>query len=222
MRILLADDHCLFRSSLRSLLETRGIEVVAEASNGREAIDLTVALKPDLVLMDLAMPVLGGIEATRHLVEAMPEVKVVILTASMEDEDLFEALLAGAHGYLLKSLESNGLFDFLDRVLTGEPALTPKISRKVLEAFAQRDRPRRPTEDPNELTSREHEILKLMVEGETANRQIALRLGIGENTVKYHVRNLLDKLHLTSRAQAVSHAVRHGVVDLRKDRPPDR
>ena len=221
MRILLADDHKLFRSSLRSLLEARDLEVVGEANNGREAIDLATALKPDLVLMDLSMPVLNGIEATRLLTAAMPEIKVVVLTASMEDEDLFDALRAGAHGYLLKSLEADSFFDFLDRALAGEPALTPELSRKVLAAFSKRDPSRRPAEAPDALTAREREVLELMVEGITSNRQIAKHLDVAENTVKYHVRNILDKLHLNNRAQAVSHALRHGVVEL-KDDPPKR
>jgi len=219
MRILLADDHKLFRSSLRSLLEARDLEVVGEANNGREAIDLATTLKPDLVLMDLSMPILNGIEATRLLTAAMPEIKVVVLTASMEDEDLFEALRAGAHGYLLKSLEADSFFDFLDSALAGEPALTPELSRKVLAAFSKPTR--RPAETPDALTAREREVLELMVEGVTSNRQIAKRLDVAENTVKYHVRNILDKLHLNNRAQAVSHALRHGVVEL-KDDPPKR
>src|SRR6185295_9073355 len=137
MRLLLADDHTLFRSSLRSLLEARGFEVVGEASDGRQAIEMAERLQPDLVLMDLSMPVLNGIEATRQLTAQLPELKVVILTASMEDEDLFEALRAGAHGYLLKNLEADSFFDLLDRALAGEPALTPQLSRKVLQAFTK-------------------------------------------------------------------------------------
>ena len=213
MRILLADDHTLFRSSLRSLLEARGVEVVGEASDGRQAIELASRLRPDLVLMDLSMPVLNGIEATRQLAARAPEVKVVILTASMEDEDLFEALRAGANGYLLKNLEAESFFDLLDRALSGEPALTPQLSRKVLQAFSSRATTRPQHEDPDALTDREREVLELMVDGVTSNRQLARRLEVSENTVKFHVRNILDKLHLHNRAQAVSHALRHGMVD---------
>lgn len=216
MRLLLADDHALFRSSLRSLAETRGLEVVGEASNGRQAIELALRLKPDLVLMDLSMPVLNGIEATRELAAAMPEVKVVVLTASMEDEDLIEALRAGAHGYLLKNLESDSFFALLDRAMEGEPALTPQMSRRVLEVFSQRDNPRRQPHDPDALTDRERQVLELMVDGITSNRQIAKHLEVSESTVKVHVRNILDKLHQNDRAQAVSHALRHGVLDPEK------
>ena len=208
MRLLLADDHTLFRSSLKSLLEARGLEVVGEASDGRQAIEMAERLRPDLVLMDLSMPVLNGIEATRQLTAQLPELKVVILTASMEDEDLFEALRAGAHGYLLKNLEADSFFDLLDRALAGEPALTPQLSRKVLQAFTKPATTRQPHEDPDALTDRERQVLELMVDGITSNRQLAKRLEVSENTVKFHVRNILDKLHLHDRTQAVGYALR--------------
>jgi len=220
MRLLLADDHTLFRSSLRSLLEARGVEVVGEATNGREAVEMASRLRPDLVLMDLSMPELDGIEATRQLTAQQIDVKVVILTASMEDEDLFEALRAGAHGYLLKNLEADSFFDLLDRALAGEPALTPQLSRKVLQAFTKHETARPQHEDPDALTDREREVLELMVDGVTSNRHLAKRLEVSENTVKFHVRNILDKLHLHNRAQAVSHALRHGMVT--PDDPPGR
>lgn len=220
MRVLLADDHTLFRSSLRSLLEAREIEVVGEASDGQQAVTLAARLRPDLVLMDLSMPVLNGIEATKLLAVQAPEVKVVVLTASMEDEDLFEALRAGAHGYLLKNLEADSFFDLLDRALEGEPALTPQLSRKVLQAFSKRESARPVPEDPDALTEREREVLELLVDGITSNRQLARRLEVTENTVKFHVRNILDKLHLHNRAQAVSHALRHRLVV--PDEPPVR
>lgn len=211
MRLILADDHNLFRSSLKSLVEARGFEVVGEASDGRRAIELAAQLDPDLVLMDLSMPVLNGIEATRQLIAQLPAIKVVILTASMEDEDLFEALRAGAHGFLLKNLEADSFFDILDRALAGEPALTPAMSRKVLEAFS-RGSGGQQKGNPDALTDRERDVLQLIVDGHTSNRQLARRLEIAENTVKFHVRNILDKLHLHNRAQAVSHALRHGLV----------
>lgn len=215
MRLLLADDHALFRSSLRSLVEARGLEVVGEAANGRQAVEMATRLRPDMVLMDLSMPEMNGIEATRELSAAMPELKIVILTASMEDEDLFEALRAGAHGYLLKSLEADSFFELLDRALAGEPALTPQLSRKVLEAFSQRGAAAQiRVQAPDDLTDRERQILELMVDGITSNRQIAKHLEVTENTVKFHVRHILDKLHLSNRAQAISHALRHGVVEL--------
>jgi DNA-binding NarL/FixJ family response regulator len=210
MRLLIADDHALFRSSLRSLVEARGHEVVAEAANGLEAVARAQELDPDVVLMDLAMPVLGGVEATRRLLASRPKARVVILTASDDDEDLFAALEAGAQGYLLKDLEAEPFFALLEGVLAGEPALTPELSRRILLAFGRRGQARR--DDSVVLTGREREVLRLMVEGTTSNRQLARRLDVSENTIKFHVRNILDKLHLHDRAQAVSAALRKGMI----------
>jgi DNA-binding NarL/FixJ family response regulator len=210
MRLLIADDHALFRSSLRSLVEARGHEVVAEAANGLEAVARAQELDPDVVLMDLAMPVLGGVEATRRLLASRPKARVVILTASDDDEDLFAALEAGAQGYLLKDLEADPFFALLEGVLAGEPALTPELSRRILLAFGRRGQARR--DDSVMLTGREREVLRLMVEGTTSNRQLARRLDVSENTIKFHVRNILDKLHLHDRAQAVSAALRKGMI----------
>lgn len=211
MRILIADDHALFRESLRSLLMARDMEVVGEASNGREAVEQAWKHKPDVVLMDLAMPEVDGLTATKHLVAELPQIKVVILTASDDDENLFEAIKAGARGYLLKDLEADAFFSLLAAVGRGEPALTPVLARKLLDEFA---RPAtRKSDDPDALTAREQEVLELMVDGVTTNRNLAKQLGISENTVKFHVRNILDKLHLHNRAQVVAHALKHRLVD---------
>jgi DNA-binding NarL/FixJ family response regulator len=211
MRLLLADDHALFRDSLRGLLEARGIEVVGEAKNGKEAVELARRLRPEIVLMDLAMPEMNGIEATRAIAAELPTARIVVLTASTEDDDLFEALQAGAQGYLLKDLQADTFIRLLTGALEGQPALTPELSRKILQAFGRRAQPA-PQEDPDALTERELEVLQLMVEGVTSNRQLARRLGVSENTVKFHVRNILDKLHLHNRAQAVSVALRKKMV----------
>jgi DNA-binding NarL/FixJ family response regulator len=207
VRILIADDHALFRDGLRSLLGTQQHEVIAEARNGREAIELTKQLKPDLVLMDISMPEMDGLTATRTLTADAPDVKVVILTASDDDASLFDAIKAGAQGYLLKNLEADDFFGMLDRASRGEPALTPTLARKLLQEFAK---PPEPTAGANEdeLTAREREVLELMVEGITSNRKLAHRLGVSENTVKFHVRNILDKLRLHNRAEAVGYALR--------------
>ena len=210
MRLLLADDHTLFRSSLRSLLEARGLEVVGEASDGRQAIEMAGRLRPDLVLMDLSMPVLDGIEATRQLTAQMPELKVVILTASMEDEDLFEALRAGAHGYLLKNLEADSFFGLLERALAGEPALTPQLSRKVLQAFSKPATARPQHEDPDALTDREREVLALVAEG-LPNKQIGRRLEISEKTVKAHLTSAFRTIGVDDRVQAGIWARRNGL-----------
>jgi len=215
VRLLIADDHALFRQSLRALLESRGVEVVGEAKTGKEAVALAGRLRPDIVLMDLAMPELDGLEATRQVVQTLPGVRVIVLTASTEDEDLFEALQAGAQGYLLKNLEAESFFKLLDGALEGQPALTPELSRKILLAFSRRTQAAQ-AEDPDALTERELQVLELMVEGITSNRQLARRLEVSENTIKFHVRNILDKLHLHNRAQAVSVALRRKMVQ-----PPD-
>ena len=211
MRILIVDDHALFRDSLRSLLTARDFEVVGEASNGREAVERAWELKPDVVLMDLAMPEVDGLTATKHLAAELPEIKVVILTASDDDESLFEAIKAGAKGYLLKDLKAEEFFSLLGAIGRGEPALTPALARKLLDEFA---RPAgRKSDDPDALTVREQEVLEFMVDGVTTNRKLAEELGISENTVKFHVRNILDKLHLHNRAQVVAYALKHRLVE---------
>jgi DNA-binding NarL/FixJ family response regulator len=213
MRILIADDHALFRDSLKSLLEAHGLEVVGEARNGREAVELAKKLKPEVVLMDLSMPELDGLSATRLISADQPEVKVVVLTASDEDAKLFEAIKSGAQGYLLKNLESEDFFALLDGVNRGEPALTPALARKLLHEFARPSHPPSQSQDPDALTDREREVLELLVAGITSNRKLAKQLGVSENTVKFHVRNILDKLHLHNRAQVVSYAIRNRIVD---------
>ena len=214
MRVLIADDHSLFRESLRGLMESRGHEVVAEARNGDEAVDLAGRVEPDVVLMDLNMPGKSGMEAIREILEARPKLPIVVLTGSMDDEDLFGALRAGAQGFLRKDLEADSFFELLEGVAAGEPALTPELSRKVLREFASRKAAAPDQVDPDALTERELEVLQSMVAGVTSNRSLAMHLGVSENTVKFHVRNILDKLHLHDRAQAVSHALRSGMVDL--------
>ncbi len=212
MRVLIADDHALFRDGLRSLLEARQIEVAGEAANGREAVELTRKLKPDVVLMDLTMPEMDGLTATRAICAEQPTVKVVVLTASEDDADLFEAIKSGAQGFLPKDLEAEQLFDHLVGVTRGEPALTPGLARKLLHEFAHPSTGRR-ERDPDALTDREREVLELLVQGTTTNRELAERLVVSENTVKYHLRNILDKLHVQNRAEVIAYAVRHGLVE---------
>ncbi|HMM41740.1 MAG TPA: response regulator transcription factor [Thermomicrobiales bacterium] len=216
MRVLIADDHALFRDGLRSLLEARGIDVVAEARNGREAVELARRERPDGVLMDLAMPEVGGLAATRIISADLPDVRVVVLTASEEDADLFEAIKSGAQGFLPKDIEARRLFELLDGVTRGEPALTPGLARKLLDEFAQPSAARQ--ERPSAgLTDRERDVLELLVQGVTSNRELAERLVVSENTVKYHLRNILAKLHLENRAQVVAYALRNQLVA-----PPER
>ena len=221
MRILIADDHALFRDSLSSLLKAHSFEVVGEASEGREAFELARRLRPDIVLMDLGMPGLDGLAATRLISAEMPEVKVVILTGSDDDANLFEAIKSGAQGYLLKNLASREFFSLLEGVGRGEPALTPIVARKLLQELARPAQPTIPAHDPDALTEREKDVLELLVSGVTENRKLAKHLGLSENTVKFHVRNILDKLHLHNRAQVVGFALRHGIVAA-PGKPPSK
>lgn len=219
MRVLIADDHQLFRSGLRALLESRGFDVVGEAANGREAVQASSRLRPDVVLMDLAMPEMDGLTATRQLSADLPGIKVVMLTASEDDADLFEAIKGGAQGFLPKNLASEQLFSLLDGVQRGEPALTPSLARKVLAEFARPpvahpSRTHPTTTDPDALTEREREVLELLVQGITSNKELAERLVVSENTIKYHLRNILMKLHVRNRAQVVAQALRRGLVDV--------
>jgi len=215
VRIQISDDHSLFRDGLRSLLTANGHDVVAEAKNGREAVQLARQHRPEIVLMDLSMPELDGLAATKLITAEMPDVKVIMLTASDDDASLFEAIKSGAQGYLLKNLEAEDLLAMLERAAENEPALTPVLARKLLQEFAKPvdAAQHAPSgEEPDALTAREREVLELMVEGVTSNRRLAKRLALSENTVKFHVRNILDKLHLHNRAEVVAYALRNKIV----------
>ncbi|HEX9075547.1 MAG TPA: response regulator transcription factor [Anaerolineae bacterium] len=212
MRVLLADDHPLFRDGLATLLRARGMDVVGEASNGLEAVEKARALKPDLILMDVNMPQMTGLEATRIVKTERPETKIVILTVSDDDENLFEAIKSGAQGYLLKSLQSQAFFDLLNGVAQGEAPISRGLATKILGEFArhlQQDEAQAANKE--DLTDREKEVLRLVAEGAT-NRDIAGKLNVTENTVKYHLKNILEKLHLRNRAQAVAYAMQTGLL----------
>ena len=218
VRVLLADDHPLFRDGISSLLSARGYVVVGQAANGAEAVRLVGELRPDLVLMDIRMPGINGLAATRLIQAANPEIKIVILTVSEEEEDLFEAIKSGAAGYIQKSLDSDQFFDLIEGVLRGEAGLTPILAGRILRDYARRQRPsRHPTLE--ELTPREHDVLELVAQG-ASNGEIALQLGISENTVKYHMKNILQKLHASNRAEVVAYALRSGLIPLPTDNPP--
>lgn len=210
MKVLIVDDHALFRDGIASLLAARDVEVVGEASDGMQAVAKAQELQPDVILMDIRMPGMGGLAATRLIKTRMPEVKIIVLTVSEESEDLFEAIKSGADGYLLKSLSSEDFFRLLEGVPRGEPAISPVLASKILREFARsKTGGARPTEE--ELTERERQVLERLADGD-ANKDIAAALHITENTVKYHVKNIMDKLHLRNRAQVVAYAMRHGLV----------
>jgi len=212
MRLVLADDHPLFRAGIASLLQVWGHEVVGEASNGLEALELVRRLRPDLVLMDITMPECNGLEATRLIKAELPDTRIVIVTVSDHDEDLFEAIKSGAEGYLLKDMGEVELESTLNALEAGEPALSPRLATKILDEFARLSHEAPPLEDQrDDLTAREREVLQLVSEGAT-NREIARSLYLSEHTVNFHMKNILSKLHLRNRAQAVAYAIRTGLV----------
>lgn len=211
MRVLLVDDHALFRAGIASLLKAWGFDVVGEAADGIAALEETRRLRPDLVLMDIRMSGCNGLEATRLIKAEMPGVKIVMVTMSDDDSDLFEAIKSGAQGYLLKAMPEEEFSRTLTGIANDEAPLSRGLAAKILEEFA-----RSPERHPNgagadELTEREREVLQLLAQGAT-NREIASTLWISENTVNFHVKNILMKLHLKNRAQAVAYAFRTGLV----------
>src|SRR4029453_529095 len=211
IRLLLADDHHLFRKGLASLLEKEsGFEVVAEAEDGAEAIRKAQAVKPDLVLMDIHMPGVNGLEATPQITSTVPATRVVIVTISEEDKDLFEAIKCGAHGYLSKKVEPEKLRELLVGVFRGEGALSGATAARILKEFAARASKHSETTPVDDLTEREKEVLQLLAAGLT-NKEIGSRLAIAENTVKNHLKSILGKLHLQNRVQAAALAIQQGL-----------
>ncbi|MEM7735447.1 MAG: response regulator transcription factor [Deinococcota bacterium] len=209
--VMIVDDHELVREGIRSFLDSQtDIDVLAEASNGRDAIRLAAEHVPDVVLMDLMMPQMGGVEATRQLKQVSPTSQVVILTSYHDDEHIFPALRAGARSYVLKTLRPAELADAVRRAARGEAVLHPQVAARVIRDM--QDPNTRDQLDPlTELTERELQVLKLIAEGQN-NQSIADDLGISERTVKGHVSNILAKLHLNDRTQAAVLAWREGVM----------
>ena len=212
MRILLADDHALFRDGVASLLEVWGHDIVGLASSGPDAVEQARRLTPDLVLMDIRMPGGSGLDATARIKTDRPETAIVILTVSEDEDDLFAAIKAGANGYLLKNLEGIQFRAMIDAVGRGEAAIAPATAARIIEEFLRRDRPPdRTAGGPDALTDRELDVLRLVTAG-LRNKEIAAQLGISENTAKYHLRNILEKLHAESRTEVAARAVREGLV----------
>ncbi|HJO33198.1 MAG TPA: response regulator transcription factor [Anaerolineales bacterium] len=211
-RVMLVDNHDLFRDGIASLLAAQSdMEVVGEAGDGLEAVQMARRLQPDLILMDLMMPVSNGLEATTLVKQELPETIVVILTVVEEDEKLFEAIKAGAQGYLLKDTGAPEFLAYLRGALSGEAALSPALAGRILLEFARLSKQatsRLSSNQPGEpLTPREQEVLALVAEGDR-NAQISTTLNISLNTVKSHVRSILGKLHVPNRRQAAAYAVR--------------
>jgi NarL family two-component system response regulator LiaR len=209
IKIIIADDHPLIRQGLRVVIEAQpDMELVAEASNGEQAIQQALALKPDIVIMDLQMPVKDGLAATREIAQTNPQVQVLILTSFPDDDNVYTAIKAGAMGFLLKDSSAEYLLDAIRTVSRGESVLHPTIARKLMQEIRQPPR-LPPTTEP--LTPREVEVLGCLTQGMT-NQQIARQLSISVRTVSAHVRNILDKLHLANRTQAALYALDQGIV----------
>ncbi len=217
IRVIVADDHALFRRGLSMVLEGESdIEVVAEANDGEEVVRLAEEHVPDLVLMDVRMPGKGGIEATKDIKDAVPNAKILMLTISDEEEDLYDAIKAGASGYLLKEISIEEVADAIRSVHAGQSLISPSMASKLLTEFAAMARKDEEKQQivPPRLTDREMEVLTLVAQG-LNNRDIAKQLFISENTVKNHVRNILEKLHLHSRMEAVVYAVREKLLEIK-------
>ncbi|MFN2278700.1 MAG: response regulator [Candidatus Promineifilaceae bacterium] len=211
IRVFIADDHHIVRRGIRDLLETEdGIEVVGEATNGREAVRGAAGLQPDVVLMDLVMEPMDGIEATRQIKANQPQVKILVLTSFATDDMVFPAIKAGALGYLIKDTRPEDLVQAIRQVYQGEATLHPAIAKKLLTEIS---RPAEKETEVDPLTDRELEVLKLLAHGLT-NQEIAERLVISVTTVYSHVSNILAKLHLATRTQAALYALREGYVGL--------
>ncbi|MGN6636212.1 MAG: response regulator [Oryzihumus sp.] len=216
IRVLVVDDHVLYRRGLELVLgQEADIDIVGEAGDGHEAIRRTEELLPDVVLMDVRMPRRSGIEACTAIKELVPSTKIVMLTISDEESDLYEAVRAGANGYLLKDVPGEQIADGIRAVSTGQSLISPSMASKLLSEFALmiKRHEERPAMPVPRLTERELEVLKLVARG-MANRDIAKALFISENTVKNHVRNILEKLQLHSRMEAAMYAVREKLLDL--------
>ncbi|MBI3810830.1 MAG: response regulator transcription factor [Nitrospirae bacterium] len=215
IKVLIVDDHTLFRKGLASLLkQQKGIEVVGEAKDGEEGLRLAQTLKPDVILMDVNMPRLNGIQATRAIREIFPDARIIMLTVSEEDEDLFSAIKAGARGYLLKNVEPDQLIKAIHLLAEGEAVIPHAMASKLLNEFSSvAHKMDAPAESKlNLLTKREHEILQHLAKG-GSNKEIAGTLCISEHTVKIHLKNILKKLHMNNRIQAAIYAHEQGLVN---------
>jgi two-component system NarL family response regulator len=211
MKVLLADDHPLFLDGLKNLLTSKGIEVIGTARDGLEAFEEARSLKPDLILMDVQMPQLNGLEATRLVKAELPDVKIVMLTMSEHDEDLFEAIRSGASGYLLKTEDTDKFFELLTGLMRGEAPLSPGLAGRILNEFARRQAPGGSTSETASqeppLTPRQIEVLTLVSQGLTY-KEVGAKLFLAEPTIKYHMGEIIERLHVKNRREAIEYARR--------------
>jgi len=216
MRLLVADDHSLFRDGLVSLLEAAGFEVVGQVGDGGAAVEAALRLRPDVVLLDLTMPVLTGLEALAQIRAAWPEAKVVMLTATDGDDSLFKASEAGASGFLLKSLKADEFLDMLHGLEHGEAAMTRQTTARLLAGLSRAAHP--PAPPPEALTPQELRLIQYLADG-WSNKAIAQAMAVSENTVKYHLKNILQKLGVHNRTEAAAYAIRAGLYNPAHPRP---
>lgn len=212
IRVLLVDDHALFRQGLRSLLESEGMRVIGEAANGREAVRYAADTHPDVILMDIQMPELDGVKATQSILEISPQAKVIMITMYRQDKYVFEAVKAGARGYILKDADAATLLDAITRVAAGEALLDAEMAQNVLDDFRNK-REELPSEKHTDLNERETMILKLLAQG-FSNQDIALSLDISEKTVRNRLSEIFTKLQLNNRTQAALYAIREGIANF--------
>ncbi|HEY4485781.1 MAG TPA: response regulator transcription factor [Nitrospiria bacterium] len=216
VRVLIADDHQVVREGLAAILKTKeDIEVVGLAKDGVEAVEKTRTLLPDVVLMDISMPRMNGVEATREIKRENPHIGVVVLTMYAEDEYIFDLVKAGATGYLLKDADTSQIVKAIRAISEGESLIHPSVASKILNEFSllAEGKGRKSGRLEHDLTDREITVLKLVAEGKT-NKEIANALDLSEKTVKNHVRNIFHKLHVYDRTQAAIHAIRKGLIEL--------
>ena len=216
MKLMLADDHSLFLEGLQYLLETYGIEVAGVAKNGREALEKARILKPDIILMDIKMPGCSGMDALKLIKSEIPDIKIVMLTSSEDDDDIFYAIKYGASGYFLKNTNGKELVDMLHDIKKGEASFTPELAVKLLEEFrSSKGKPSQQASDDTKnenLTERQLDVLEMVAKGVTY-KDVGETLGLTERTVKYHMGKILEQLHLENRAQVIAYAARIGLVD---------
>lgn len=219
IRVMITDDHSIVRKGIRALLATEpGIEVIGEAADGLEAVDLAGKLQPDVILMDMVMPKLDGIEAIRRITAKRQSTRILVLTSFAADEKVFPAIKAGALGYLLKDSSPQELVEAIQRVHQGQASLHPAIARKLLDEMARGGGKQQPS--PDALTEREIDVVRLLARG-YSNKQIADEMVISEATVRTHVSNILSKLHLASRTEAALYALREGLASLDSSDTPE-
>ncbi len=215
IRVLIVDDHTIVRKGIKALLaEMSDVQIVGEADNGVDAIRLSKQLEPDVILMDLLMPKMDGIDATRQITARQPKVRVLVLTSFVGDEKIFPAIKAGAMGYLLKDSEPTELIQAIYRVYRGEPSLHPSIARKMMKEIL--DKPTTKTAS-EQLTAREVEVLQLLAKG-LSNDEIAAKLVISDVTVRTHISHILAKLHMANRVQATLYALREGITSIEDEK----